>query len=83
MKTVVAIHNSVNERAWAEVMTWERLHVGDCPAGPRLKRFMGKPNELSPKARLLNFLVSAAPCLRCAVSGAGGAVSAPWTPSPH
>jgi cytochrome c heme-lyase len=59
MPTVVAIHNTVNERAWAEVLAWESLHCGPgraCPA-PKLKRFMGKPNEYSPKARLLNFLV--------------------------
>lgn len=62
MHTVVGIHNGVNERAWQEVMTWERLHACDCAAGPRLKRFQGKPNELSPKARLLNMLVSEWPC---------------------
>lgn len=57
MRSVVAIHNSVNERAWREVVAWERLHCDTCPQGPRLKRFMGRPSDLSPKARLLNFLV--------------------------
>lgn len=56
MRSVVAIHNSVNERAWREVVAWERLHCDTCPQGPRLKRFMGRPSDLSPKARLLNFL---------------------------
>jgi cytochrome c heme-lyase len=56
MKTVVGIHNSVNERAWSKVQTWEQLHCAECEF-PRLKRFKGKPNELSPKARLLNFMV--------------------------
>lgn len=56
MSTVVAIHNGVNERAWAEVLVWERLHACDCPGGPRLKKFAGRPSDYSPKARLLNFL---------------------------
>ncbi|GFR52761.1 hypothetical protein Agub_g15373 [Astrephomene gubernaculifera] len=55
MRSVVAIHNSVNERAWREVMAWERLHCQEC-AEPRLKRFQGRPSDLSPKARLLNFM---------------------------
>jgi hypothetical protein len=56
MPTVVAIHNTVNERAWHEVLQWEALHAGSCPT-PRLKRFQGRPADFSPKARLLNFLV--------------------------
>ena len=56
MAAVVAIHNSVNERAWQEVMVWERLHSSEC-AEPRLKKFMGRPSDYSPKARLLNFVV--------------------------
>ncbi len=56
MHAVVNIHNSVNERAWREVMVWEQLHAGEC-AAPRLKKFQGKPSEFSPKARLLNALV--------------------------
>mmetsp|Transcript_19009 Transcript_19009/g.53221 ORF Transcript_19009/g.53221 Transcript_19009/m.53221 type:complete len:378 (+) Transcript_19009:12-1145(+) len=61
MPMVVAIHNSVNERAWSEVMAWESRHKQACPTGPKLKRFLGKPNELSPKARILNFLGFAPP----------------------
>jgi hypothetical protein len=56
MNKVVAIHNTVNERAWQHILAWEALHACDC-ANPRLKRFQGKPDEFSPKARLLNFLV--------------------------
>lgn len=56
MSKVVAIHNTVNERAWQHILAWEALHACEC-AHPRLKRFQGKPNEFSPKARLLNFLV--------------------------
>lgn len=62
MAKVVAIHNTVNERAWQHILAWEGLHACDC-ATPRLKRFQGKPNEFSPKARLLNFLVSQGMCM--------------------
>lgn len=56
MPVVIKIHNGVNERAWQEVLQWERLHEGDC-GRPRLKRFQGRPNDHSPKARLMNLLV--------------------------
>ncbi len=38
-----------------QVMQWEKLHVNRC-GGPRLKKFSGRPQDYSPKARLLNFL---------------------------
>lgn len=56
MPTVVAIHNAVNERAWQHILFWESMHACDCPM-PKLLRFKGRPNEFSPKARLLNLLV--------------------------
>ena len=60
MASVVAIHNAVNERAWQEVVAWEAA-AGFGPrnspcGGPRLARFVGRPRDLSPKARLLNLL---------------------------
>ncbi|KAG2489814.1 hypothetical protein HYH03_011763 [Edaphochlamys debaryana] len=55
MRSVVAIHNGVNEKAWREVLAWERLHCEEC-AQPRLKKFQGRPSDLSPKARFLNFV---------------------------
>ncbi|KAK9810244.1 hypothetical protein WJX72_007204 [[Myrmecia] bisecta] len=55
MHNVVAIHNAVNERAWAEVRRWESLHRGVC-GEPKLRKFVGRPQEYSPKARLLNLL---------------------------
>jgi cytochrome c heme-lyase len=54
LSSVVAIHNTVNERAWREVLAWEALHEGPVP--PRLLRFVGRPQDFSPKARLLNLL---------------------------
>lgn len=58
MSTVVQIHNAVNEQAWREVCEWERFAAPSCAAqrDPTLLRFMGRPNDTSPKARLLNLL---------------------------
>jgi len=48
MSTVVQIHNAVNERTWAQVCQWEKdLHGVDTP---RLIRFLGRPQDTSPKA---------------------------------
>merc|ERR1719215_960988 len=52
MSMVVAIHNAVNERTWQEILLYERLHAEEC-ATPRLIRFLGRPGELSPKAKFL------------------------------
>ncbi len=60
MKIVVSVHNHVNDRAWSHVMRYEELHAGECEC-PRLKRFVGKPKELSPKATLRSYLGYALP----------------------
>jgi len=46
---VVQIHNAVNERGWRQVLEWERLRENECP---RLVKFIGRPKDLSPRARL-------------------------------
>jgi hypothetical protein len=48
---MVAIHNNMNERTWRDVIAWEKMHCNECN-DPRLLRFVGKPDEFSPKARL-------------------------------
>lgn len=55
MRSVVDIHNAVNERTWQHILHWERLHARSC-AAPTLKRFEGRPKHYSPKAMLLNCL---------------------------
>ncbi|EKX52083.1 hypothetical protein GUITHDRAFT_65435, partial [Guillardia theta CCMP2712] len=52
---VVAIHNAVNEQTWKEVMKWEKLHCDECQQ-PKLLKFQGKPDQLSPKARIQSLL---------------------------
>ncbi|KAJ7632217.1 cytochrome C1 heme lyase [Roridomyces roridus] len=51
MKTIVPIHNAVNERAWAEVMQWEAGRGGEACGGVKLVNFKGKPGEKSIRAR--------------------------------
>jgi len=53
VETMVHIHNFLNERAWDEVMKWEKRR--DNSVEVELARFRGRPGELSPKARLLLF----------------------------
>ena len=66
MKTVVPIHNAVNERAWAEILKWEAPYVapvkeGGC-GGPRLHSFAGLGSQtMSPKARINTLLGYTAP----------------------
>eukprot|EP00814_Leptocylindrus_danicus_P013647 CAMPEP_0116044228 /NCGR_PEP_ID=MMETSP0321-20121206/26878_1 /TAXON_ID=163516 /ORGANISM="Leptocylindrus danicus var. danicus, Strain B650" /LENGTH=381 /DNA_ID=CAMNT_0003525291 /DNA_START=105 /DNA_END=1250 /DNA_ORIENTATION=- len=54
--SVVAVHNNMNEKTWAKVMEWEDLIAGEIGGmgKSKLLKFMGKPTELSPKARLKN-----------------------------
>lgn len=50
---VVQIHNAVNERSWGEVLKWENLRGNQ---NPRLVKFIGRPNDLSPKAKICSTL---------------------------
>ncbi|KLT44224.1 cytochrome c and c1 heme-lyase [Cutaneotrichosporon oleaginosum] len=50
MRTIVPIHNAVNEKAWEEVLMWEAGKGGDRCGGVRLSSFVGRPRERSPKA---------------------------------
>lgn len=49
MELVVNIHNIVNEQCWTQILKWEQLHKSECGM-PKLHRFLGRPDELSPKA---------------------------------
>ncbi|KAL0947366.1 hypothetical protein HGRIS_013481 [Hohenbuehelia grisea] len=61
MKTIVPIHNAVNERAWAELMKWEAGMGGEKCGGVKLVNFKGRPNDCSPKARWKTALGYSAP----------------------
>ncbi|DAZ97966.1 TPA: hypothetical protein N0F65_005124 [Lagenidium giganteum] len=46
--TIVAIHNNMNERAWAQVEQYENVcHPG---SAPKLLKFCGRPDKLTPLA---------------------------------
>jgi len=51
MPVLVPIHNAVNERAWSEVMTWERGKGAEKCGGVKLVSFKGRPKERSLRAR--------------------------------
>lgn len=54
MGIVVPIHNAVNERVWNQVLDWEREALGlprGVDPGSKLVSFVGKPKEVSPRAR--------------------------------
>ena len=56
MKTIVPIHNAVNERAWAEIQKWEAGRGGEACGGCRLVSFQGKPTQRTPKATFMTLL---------------------------
>lgn len=51
MKSIVPIHNAVNEKAWEKILEWEAGMGGEkCPGGVKLSSFVGRPQERTPKA---------------------------------
>ncbi|KAH6874733.1 cytochrome c/c1 heme-lyase [Thelonectria olida] len=62
MKTVVPIHNAVNERAWKEIKEWEApyLTASKCD-GPKLDSFANKMDRMTPTARVNTILGFTAP----------------------
>lgn len=57
---VVQVHNAINEASWAKLLEWEMRHCqgegSSCPSGPKLSRFYGKEDQLSPKARIMHYV---------------------------
>ncbi|KAG5718833.1 Cytochrome c heme lyase [Termitomyces sp. T112] len=53
VETMVDIHNFLNERAWEEVLRWEKREYEHDDL--QLARFKGRPGEISPKARFWMF----------------------------
>ena len=50
---VLAIHNLVNEEGWSRVRAWESKYS----ASPKLKRFVGRPRDISPRAWIRSVLL--------------------------
>ncbi|KAI8101898.1 hypothetical protein M9434_006960 [Picochlorum sp. BPE23] len=60
MESVVAAHNTMNEITWQHVWAWEQLHRNSCP-NPSLLRFLGRPDDLSPLARIRSWFGGPSP----------------------
>lgn len=82
VETMVAVHNFLNEGAWAEIVDWERRFSRGLSHGwracirgeeafrehaeelagaedivpPRLLKFQGRPNDVTPKAKIMDML---------------------------
>ncbi|KAG7891307.1 hypothetical protein KL935_004581 [Ogataea polymorpha] len=59
MKTIVPIHNMVNERAWAYILMWERGQGGEKCGGVQLTSFKGDSKKITPRARIRNLIFGA------------------------
>eukprot|EP00048_Salpingoeca_helianthica_P016488 m.232561 g.232561 ORF g.232561 m.232561 type:complete len:241 (-) comp18778_c0_seq1:86-808(-) len=60
MNTIVNIHNNVNEQSWHQIQIWESLHP-ETADSIKLKRFIGRPKDLTPKARLRSWFSGTTP----------------------
>lgn len=56
MESVVALHNNMNEKTWAQVVEWEKQTYNPTST-PKLLKFQGRPHDLSPKATLKHYLL--------------------------
>jgi len=61
MKTIVPIHNAVNEQAWKEIKAWEAGRGSEKCGGPKLVSFSGQATAMTPRARINTMLGYAAP----------------------
>ncbi|KAH3664360.1 hypothetical protein WICMUC_005745 [Wickerhamomyces mucosus] len=52
VESMVDVHNFLNEGAWQEILQWEKSYIEISKIEPRLIQFTGRPDDLSPKARL-------------------------------
>lgn len=55
MDNIITIHNANNEAAWLEVLKWENLLHPECDC-PKLKSFKGDAKNISPRARIRNWM---------------------------
>ncbi|KAI5854540.1 cytochrome c/c1 heme-lyase [Tricharina praecox] len=56
MRSIVPIHNAVNERAWKEIKEWEAGWGSDKCGGPKLASFAGDSKKMTPRARVKTLL---------------------------
>lgn len=56
VESMVNIHNFLNEGAWEEIKEWEKPYTEETGKQPRLLKFTGRPDTISPRARMYNYL---------------------------
>ncbi|AAS52302.1 ADR382Wp [Eremothecium gossypii ATCC 10895] len=56
VESMVYVHNYLNEGCWEEILDWERRYSEAAAAHPKLLQFMGKPSQLTPRARWYHLL---------------------------
>ncbi|SCU84427.1 LANO_0C01332g1_1 [Lachancea nothofagi CBS 11611] len=61
VESMVFVHNFLNEGCWQEILDWEKKYTEKFGVEPKLLQFMGKPSQLSPRARWFSILGSVFP----------------------
>ncbi|CCD26288.1 holocytochrome c synthase CYC3 NDAI_0H01140 [Naumovozyma dairenensis CBS 421] len=56
VESMVYVHNLLNEGSWGEILKWEQPHTKETLIEPKLLKFTGRPDKLSPRARWHHFL---------------------------
>lgn len=56
VESMVDVHNFLNEGAWQQILDWEDEYTKETKIEPRLKKFTGRPNDLSPRAQMYLWL---------------------------
>jgi cytochrome c heme-lyase len=56
VESMVDVHNFLNEGAWDEVLKWEEPYTVESNLKPRLLKFTGRPDDMSPRAQFLQIL---------------------------
>ncbi|CEP62180.1 cytochrome c1 heme lyase CYT2 LALA0_S04e09648g [Lachancea lanzarotensis] len=57
MKSVIPIHNSVNERVWNYIKLWEKNQGSETCGGLQLTSFKGDSKKLTPRAWFRSFIM--------------------------
>lgn len=56
VESMVDVHNFLNEGAWQEILKWEEPYIQEAKRNPRLLKFTGRPDDMSPRATVLQWL---------------------------
>ncbi|CCH61701.1 hypothetical protein TBLA_0F01590 [Henningerozyma blattae CBS 6284] len=54
--SMVDVHNFLNEGCWDEILKWEKPYTEKSNYKPTLLKFIGKPDQYSPRAKAIHYL---------------------------